>query len=240
VPAVQAVLFGVAGLLPSQRERGDADSAEAVPYIAELEARWRGYSAAFPARPMTETAWHFFRLRPFNFPTVRLAGLSYLITAGLDTGLDVPFRHAIENSTTTSLRQAFRRLRAILDRYLQHHTYDYWVSHSVFGGGSHTGRSLLIGADRRRDMMINVVLPFLFTVTTDQPRLQPLILALYALHPKLPDNKITRTMQAMLFTHTPDRRRLIDTAQLQQGLMHIEDQTCYRKDCGQCRLSGER
>ena len=240
VPTVQTLLFGVAGLLPSQSERRDAGSVETDPYIAELEARWHGFSTALPVRPMTETAWHFFRLRPFNFPTVRLAGLSYLITTGLDTGLDAPFLHSIEDGARTSLRKKLRRLRAVLDQCLQHDTGDYWVSHSVFGSGSHTGRSLLIGADRRREMMINVILPFLFTATADRPQLQSLILKLYALHPKLPDNGITRTMQAMLFTHKPDRRRLIDTAQLQQGLMHIENKTCYRKDCGQCGLNGER
>lgn len=235
VIAVQTLLFGVAGLLPSQNERTDASCKEKAPYITEIEARWMAFQTAVPARPMAGISWQFFRLRPFNFPTVRLAGLSYLIAAVLDDGLDTPFLQAMEGNETTP-RRALKILQTVLDRLFLHARDDYWISHSIFGRTAYTGRSHLIGIGRRREMMVNVILPFLFVGSDEQKRLR--ILDIYALHPKLPGNTIAAAMQAVLFARaSQELSRVIDTAQSQQGMFHIENKTCYRKDCGKCVLN---
>lgn len=233
--SVQAFLFGTAGLLPSQRE--DASPSDFPPsIITDLEARWRAVSRVHPIRPMEATAWCLFRSRPFNVPTVRLAGMSDLVATGLSEGLADPFLAVLVDQTDASPVRRLRAIRAALDRLLQHDPASPWVIHSRGSGGQHAGRSLLIGTERRRDMIVNVVLPFLFACArhasrTDQ---QTMVLDVYATHPKLAENAITRQMSALIFRRAPDRARLIDSARLQQGLLHIDDRTCHRKECGQC------
>lgn len=238
--SVQALLFGSAGLLPSQGE-GTFPSVvpSGHPYsLVTLEAHWTALSDVHPIPPMEATAWRFFRLRPFNFPTVRLAGLSYLVAAGLSEGLADAFLAVLDEQEDRLPVRRLRAVRGVLDRLLQHDPTDYWVTHSIWGGGTHTGRSLLIGADRRRDMVVNVILPFLFACArrANRPDRQAAILDMYAIHPKLADNSITRQMTTLIFSRAPDRARLIDSARLQQGLLHIHDRTCHRKDCGHCLM----
>jgi hypothetical protein len=237
---IQALLFGTAGLLPSQRTHPPPDPVPVNDYILDLEARWTACRKADEAHPMPDTAWHFFRLRPFNFPTVRLAGMGYLIDAGLDAGLDVhflssaqPFRHDPRRP-----RRVLRALRRILDTLLAPDADDYWLTHATFGGPAHARRETLIGPDRRKEMMINAVLPFLLAVAEqnqDHAGREALLQA-YRLHPRLPDNTVLRAMKRLIFHRAPDRAGLIDSASLQQGLLRIEEETCREKACGQCRL----
>ncbi len=67
---VEALLFGQAGLL----ERSfDAD------YPLRLQREYRFLQKKHQLTPMPPGSWHFMRMRPSNFPTVRLAQLASLI-----------------------------------------------------------------------------------------------------------------------------------------------------------------
>lgn len=237
IHTVQALMFGVAGLLPSQSYGNDALGQEAASYIHELEARWKGLHTLFPVRVMDETDWQFFRLRPFNFPTVRMAGISYLVNTAIDEGLDTAFLKVLE-AQPISPKKDLQAIRSILDGRLVHPEDDYWISHAVFGGATHAGQNFLIGDGRRREMMVNAVLSFLHAVCVKtHNHAESMVLAVFRAHPRLPDNTITRTMQTTVFARTPHLLEGIDTAQRQQGLMHIEEQTCYKKDCNLCVLN---
>ena len=160
---LQAVLFGAAGLLPSQRLSWCGEIPD-DPYVREIETRWEAFSRSIPVRPMQEHDWLFFRLRPFNFPTVRLAAMSYFIAAGLRDGLDTliagPMDLAAERGSATLLQQIARQLEE-MTRPLPG---DYWLKHTVFGETSRTARTVLIGRDRRRGMMVDVILPFIYAL----------------------------------------------------------------------------
>jgi len=71
----QALLLGTAGLLPSQRSiwhgYGPADE-----WIDILERIW---AASGQTEVMSEDDWHLFKVRPSNYPTRRIAAMSYLL-----------------------------------------------------------------------------------------------------------------------------------------------------------------
>ena len=77
--AMQALLLGHAGLLPSQRHRSVKDR-EAV----KLQKIWQSTGIT---ETMKETDWCFFRVRPDNFPARRLVALSCLISRYHKSGL---------------------------------------------------------------------------------------------------------------------------------------------------------
>ena len=236
---IQTLLFGVAGLLPSQSERVENAPPAYDPYVLDLETRWITLNSVLRIRPMPETSWQFFRLRPFNFPTIRLAGMSYLIAAATDVRFDVRFIQTVSEIASLSSTEGLKRLRKNLDGMLQQNEEDYWTTHTVLGGKTGNRRSLLIGVDRRREMMVNVILPFLYACTFRDGDLESQITlgALYERHPKLPANSLIRNMEEMLFEEKSDRKRLVDTALVQQGLLHIDELTCYKKDCTRCMLT---
>ena len=77
-----AMLLGIAGLLPSQdisfdwKKIRDEDT---LNYVPKLEKYWERFSEELGLAPMKKEEWHFFRLRPSNFPPRRLAGLCLVL-----------------------------------------------------------------------------------------------------------------------------------------------------------------
>jgi hypothetical protein len=76
---IEAMLFGTAGLL----EEGLFKDAVSDKYYKELIKEFRILSAKYSLVPIHGWLWKFSRLRPVNFPTVRISQLSALLsTAG--------------------------------------------------------------------------------------------------------------------------------------------------------------
>jgi hypothetical protein len=68
----EALHLGVAGLLPTPKDLLDADRATAD-YAMDLRDRYRRVQVRFDVPEMESTSWTFFRLRPPNFPPLRIA-----------------------------------------------------------------------------------------------------------------------------------------------------------------------
>lgn len=235
---LQALLFGAAGLLPSQRLSYSGEVPD--PYVREIETRWEAFHPSIPTRPMREHDWLFFRLRPFNFPTVRLAAMSYFIASGLRDGLDKliarPMTAGDDRGPVALLRQTARKLEEMI-RPLPG---DYWLKHTVFGETSRTARKALIGRDRQRGMMVDVVLPFIFALADrdSQSDRMNVVREMYAGYGRQANNSVIQAMTNLLFIDTPEKKASIDRAVLQQGLLQIDLETCRIKDCGRCVMNG--
>ncbi|WP_263787131.1 DUF2851 family protein [Salinibacter grassmerensis] len=71
-PEREALLLGTAGLLPEPGDLLEADRPTAD-YAMALRDHFRRLQVGLDVRPMASTAWTFFRLRPNNFPPLRIA-----------------------------------------------------------------------------------------------------------------------------------------------------------------------
>lgn len=235
---LQALLFGVAGLLPSQRLASCGEIPD-EPYVREIEARWAAFRRSVPVRSMQEHDWLFFRLRPFNFPTVRLAAMSYFIAAGLQDGLDTliagPMHSGTGGGPVALLRQIARRLEEMTSPVPG----DYWLKHTVFGEPSRTRRTALIGRDRQRGMIVDVVLPFIYALADRDSRSDRmrLVREMYTGYGRQASNSVIQSMTNLLFHDTPEKKATIDRAILQQGMLQIDRETCRNKACGQCVMN---
>lgn len=79
----EALFFGTAGLLPNPGDLLESDRATAD-YIVDLHTRYRRLNAQHAVASMERTQWTFFRLRPANFPALRIAqGAALFDTGGL-------------------------------------------------------------------------------------------------------------------------------------------------------------
>ena len=88
---------------------------------------------------------------------------------------------------------------------------------TVIGGGT-----TYVGASRAKEMAVNVVLPFHHGLTVMQGEAghAARYLASYHKFGKLPNNEITREMSEQLIN--PAWRKVVTTARLQQGLIHLQ------------------
>jgi len=236
---LQALLFGVSGLLPSQRIAGGETRLD-DPYVREIETRWEAFRRSMAVRPMQEHDWLFFRLRPFNFPTIRLAGMSYFIAAGLRDGLDTlvadPMQSAIDQGPVVLLPRIAGRFEEMTRPVPE----DYWLKHTVFGEPSRTPRASLIGRDRQRGMVVDVILPFLFALADRDSRSDRmrLVREMYTGYGRQANNSVIQSMTNLLFRETPEKKASIDRAILQQGMLQIDQETCRSKACNRCVMNG--
>lgn len=246
---VQAVLFGVAGLLPSQAEtRGGVPmqtelDEETEKYINRIETCWKPFLPQFEDRLMSREQWRFFRIRPGNLPTKRIAGMSYILSncgnvgENLSASLLAMFLPAFSRGDLHKPGKTSQRLREILTPRAS----GYWTRHYTFGGKRHKENSLLVGRSRAADMVINVVLPMVF-IHARQSRdesLQQAVMELYADYEKLQDNKITRYVAGQIFRDKRERNFMVDSSMRQQGLIHLYKSFCSAQNCQNCPLIKE-
>lgn len=138
---VEALLFGTAGLLDEALFR------EAVTddYYLLLSREYRILRTKYSLQPVEGWLWKFHRLRPANFPTVRLSQLAALVSHS-----DGLFSRVLESHNTDSLR-ALLSVRAS----------EYWNNHYLFGKEVplKPGRA---GKQSVELLVINAVAPALF------------------------------------------------------------------------------
>jgi hypothetical protein len=147
---MMGVLFGAAGLLP------DADTiidAETAGYVRRLQRRCRECAGMGYGQRASEIDWLFFRLRPANFPTARLASMAYLLPGLFAGGQPCALLRDLAGRNGDA-KERLRKLRMMFaiqpGGHWAHHLHfrDRWKERGVF-----------LGKDRIAAIILNVVLP---------------------------------------------------------------------------------
>jgi len=221
----QALLLGTAGLLPSQRFHWYQKSKLDDEWVDKLERLW---ASSRQTGAMSPNAWHLFKVRPNNFPVRRLVAMSYLIARYRQQGI---FDGIVNLVKEAALSQSPGRL----EKGLVVTASGYWASHFDFGSGSRIRSPTLLGSSRAADIAVNVLLPFTvaWSWLTSQPEIERKAFDLYRRYPKLVVNSIERHMTRQLKLN----RSLVNSAQRQQGLLHIYNTLCTQGKCSICPLS---
>lgn len=219
----KALLFGFAGLLPSQRV-GRHNIVCGDDEVRELEMLWRSIGNR---GIVDETEWCFFRVRPDNFPPRRVGALSELLSRYDESGL--------LNGILGLLRQApYGIERSWLEKGLIVNTDGYWENHIDFGVAK-ANNSALIGRRRAAEVAVNVILPFVFAwgEIFKEPHLSEGAFAIFLRYGKIADNEITRYMRQQLGI---DSELELSTTQ-NQGLIYLFKAFCHRRRCNICPLA---
>jgi hypothetical protein len=217
-----ALLFGAAGLLPSQSKEmtNIHDTLFTPQYIDALEDLWEHLSHQMGLKPMMAHEWIFFRLRPMNFPTRRLAGMVQLMLRFHYFGFLTGFIKIVNSG-----QKSVYKLANELERNL-------FVAN---GGDNNPGQkdAALIGKHRAREIAVNIVLPtiYLYCRETDDGLIANKIKELYFKFPTLSPNSISRRMTAQLFKESTSRNRF---AFRQQGMIYLNNNLCKALRCDEC------
>ena len=149
---LEAILFGNAGFLEEPKDG----------YSEELKKEYDFLSHKYQLKPLDKKVWKFLRLRPANFPTIRIAQLMALFQ---NTGAF--FQWFSNQSDKIELK------------ILSASPSDYWKTHYNFGAESKL-KSKDIGGIMAQNILINAVAPFLFVSAHREakPELQDRSLAL--------------------------------------------------------------
>ena len=232
---IQAVLFGVAGLLPSQREKPLPLEATNDPSIVALEELWRASEYAELPPRMAEARWSFTG-RPLNHPVRRIAAMSQLIYH-CQGSLMMYFLPICEKAATADTKRALQTIERELRALLMLEPTGYWEKHANFGTES-TRKIGLIGKDRAADIIINKILPvaYIWTVEAESQQLQEAVLRLYSIGSKSTGNKIISKVDKQIFTEAQQMRHLQPTAKIEQGFIRLYKNYCADQLCDLCPI----
>jgi hypothetical protein len=197
-------------------------------YVDELEGTWEGMKRV---DVMAYSDWQPFRVRPSNSPLRRIAGMIHLIhryqAKGLLNGLVELVRDAPAEKSNSYLEAGFMAADG-----------GYWASRYDFGKGYPGLSKWLIGQSRAADIVINVLLPFIYTWGEGNGRKEPAekALAIFGDYPAGETNTLERHMTAQFGL----KNTQINSAQRQQGLLHLYKKWYTQGRCKACEVVGTR
>ena len=231
---IQAILFGVAGLLPSQSRQNTEWDEEDKRFIERLESIWESAEQHNNPTHMVAEQWHFAKMRPANYPSRRIPAIAQIISRCQDT-LMMDFLSLIEGAATANLR-ALARIRRRLQERLTPAPSGYWEDHSHFGKGIPQRGAALIGAARAADIIVNKLLPItlLWAEQSQSPTLTEAVQRLYDSYPKLQENRITQRIEAQIFSQEQPIKLISPSAKKQQGAIYLHNNFCSSRLCDLC------
>jgi hypothetical protein len=212
---IEALLFGLSGFLKDLRFRDD--------YIDELKFHWSSLKDIVRKENMDKSEWNFFRLRPANFPTIRIAYASALLYEIIYNDFFKKIIRIFDNGENI--------LENLINLFKEAEVSYYWKHHYNFGKKS-SSETKTAGKDRIRDIISNVLLPLVYhySVSFLKPDLQKRTMNFYFNEKqKSGGNEITRVMEKQLGVTV---RTLAD----EQALIQLHNYYCIKDKCSNCGI----
>ena len=214
---IEAVFLGMAGLLETASL---PNNSKADPYFTQLQnefAYQRRLFDLFAIMPYQQ--WKYLRLRPQNFPHLRLAELAWMYHKGC-VSLSRLKDAIMKDNSLDELRQI-----------IVAETSPYWHEHLMFGCPI-PKRTLHLSRASQNLIIINTVVPVLYTyaMSHNDYELRERVLDLLR---ELPaeQNYILRQWEACGLK--------VSTAADSQALIQLKKQYCDRHDCLRCSFGYE-
>jgi len=195
---LEALLFGQAGLL-------DLETYD--DYSANLKKEYEFLRAKYELNPLEKSQWKLLRLRPDNFPHVRIAQFAALIHSSTKL-----FSKITENPNLTYIRTLFA-----------YETSTYWKANYLFG------RESKVRTKRLGEQSINTVVPFLFCYADQKKNDDLKDRALQILEQLESEQNAIITGWRSLGLH-------VDNAFDSQSLLQLKKSYCDEKKCLRCRI----
>lgn len=213
---IEALFLGQAGLLePESVPQRYREQAETEGMITKLRTEYKYLAHKFGLTPMDFKAWRFLRLRPQNFPYIRISQLANLY-----------YQHH------TGLSQLLA-CDTVQDaaKLLQTQATPYWETHYEFGVESKRVHKQVSQASLNL-LLINAAVPMLFAY--GRHRLDDTLCDRafdYLEQLKSEDNHVVRMWQ--------DCGLKALNAGDSQALLQLKNEYCDKKDCLRCRIGYE-
>jgi hypothetical protein len=204
---IEALLFGTSGLLNDELIGDD--------YFLRLRSEYSFLYKKYNLKPIGSYLWKFMRLRPRNFPTIRIAQFAALIHRS-----EALFSKIIEVDKLSQLSELFNVCAS-----------DYWDTHFRFNLPS-VKRKKELGMVSVQSLIINVVVPFLFVYSETQTKPGLKDLALDFLEDLPPEgNSIVSNWQRLGLS--------VRSAFETQALLQLKNLYCDQKKCLNCQLGNK-
>jgi hypothetical protein len=209
---IEALLFGVSGFLP-ERELSQLPP-DSRKWVTALWHQWWALRGEFAGLALAPKVWRLSGQRPVNHPQRRLAALAQIVL------------HWRELQRLAG-GGGFEKLGAFFAGLHDPH----WERHYTLHSRASKSPMALLGDSRISDIMLNVFLPL--QVSRDAGALET-----FRAWRAPMTNRRVEVAATRLFGEHPERRKLLQSAAVQQGLLQIYEDFCLQdaSDCANCRF----
>ncbi len=205
---IEALLFGQSGLL-NETLLGDD-------YYLALRKEYSFLFQKYKLAGIESHLWKFMRLRPINFPTIRIAQLSMLVHRS-----SALFSRIVETENLDELRKLFDVSAS-----------GYWDTHYRFNKVSEENRPKRLGETTFDNQVINTIAPILFVYGEQHLNQEMKDRALLFLDKMAPEtNQIIRKWNDLGI----GSRSAFET----QALLQLKNKYCDLKKCLNCQLGAK-
>ncbi len=200
---LEALLLGMAGFFEEQ---------VSDPHIQKLQNEFIFLRQKYQLIPLQKDIFKFSRLRPANFPDLRLGQFALLVHK--KPGL---FTNPQGFSNVADIKNTFKM-----------QAQGYWKNHYSIGGKA-IDKDLALGETSAQNIVINTLAPILFYYSKKfaKPRLSELSIELLANTP-FEKNAKTRLFET--------RKDILKTAADSQAIINLYDNYCVKKHCLKCGI----
>lgn len=201
---IEAILFGQAGFL--NNEFHDK-------YPNQLKKEFNFLSNKYSIIPMDIKLWKHLRLRPVNFPSIRISQFAALLEKS---------GHDLLNIVETE------RLKSVINIF-DCEASEYWDTHFRFDKKVKKSTKKKLGVNSINLILINTIIPFLFTYgrLNNKPSMEEKAIN-WLEQIKAENNLIIRNFQKLDIQPK--------TAFHSQALIHLHKNYCANKHCLNCRI----
>jgi hypothetical protein len=200
---LEALMYGQAGLLNENIKDG---------YSEKLITEYKFLSAKYNLNPMIGDVWKMMRMRPVNFPTIRISQFAQLIHKTKHI-----FSKVVEIENLKQMRKLFDL-----------NTSAYWENHYVFGKESKAKKKNL-GENAFELILINTIVPVLFVYGNYMGNQQLKERALNFL------SEVKAEKNAIISRWIKLGLKVENAAQ-SQALITLKESYCSKKRCLDCNI----
>ncbi len=201
---LEALLFGTAGFLEQSYKHK---------YAQQLQNEFEFLKNKYRLKPIKKNLWKFLRLRPANFPTIRLSQFALII------------HHAAQLFSNPILYKDFK----VLKKSICVEPNGYWLNHYKFDDEA-TKNTKALGESSVQNIVINTMAPFLFFYGQQTAKEDFCEAALNSFDKlKFEDNHKTKQFvkAGLKFKNSGDS----------QALINLYDNYCNKKQCIKCGVA---
>lgn len=202
---IEALFFGQAGFLKNVEDE----------FAMQLKNTYHFLQHKYQLNPVNKSIFRFSSLRPYGFPTVRLAQLASI--------------YSTEKSLFSKIN-SFKTVKEVEEYFSNFSPSLYWDTHYVLGKSSNNS-SKRISKNKIHNLIINTIIPlqFAYDFTLDRIEADQVILWLEDL--KLESNVIVDSFIKAKFP--------LKTAKDSQAVLHLKKYYCDEKKCLNCAIGNE-
>jgi len=201
---IEALLFGQSGILEMNEVKDE--------YVKKLTGDYLHFKNKYNLNPVRGFLWKFLRLRPVNFPTIRIAQFASLINKSTHL-----LSKIVESDNIVQIEKLFETA-----------TSEYWKTHYHFGKISKI-KNKELGKESVKTIIINSVAPFLYLYgkNTGKEYLRESALAILC-NLSVEKNSIVERWNALGIASNNS----FDS----QALIQMKKEYCDKKKCLQCNI----